>query len=278
MMKSTMRMPTSRRSALLKLGVMCLSVAALMGPGAATFAQDKGPSAQEIVDKMLDNNNSLGFQSGRAQLTLLIEDKGGERRVRSLDVKSKKIEGAGRTVVKLTEPKEVKGQAFLFSENKTAEDDVWMFLPAFKVTRRIEGSNKKGAFLGSHFTFADLESRDVKDSAHKRLADEKIVKDEVFVIESVPKDASKSDYGKVVSFIRKDDYVPLKVRFYDKDGKTELKTIFVEKLDKNSQGKSYTKQMTLRAKSGGYTTIKIDALDEGAELPDAIFSKDQFGK
>lgn len=278
MFNSSLQRPLGRRQCLRILMVASLSWLAMTPAAPLAQAQDKGPSAQEIVDKMLDNNNSLGFQAGRAQLSLLIEDKTGERRVRSLDVKSKNFDGATRTVVKLTEPKEVKGQAFLFAANKAAEDDVWMFLPAFKVTRRIEGSNKKGAFLGSHFTFADLESRDVKDSAHKRLEDEKIAKDEVFVIESTPKDASKSDYGKVVSFIRKDDYVPLKVRFYDKDGKSELKTIFVERLDKDSKGKSYVKQMTLRAKSGGYTTLKIDALDENAQLPDAIFSKDEFGK
>lgn len=275
MFTSSLRQPQSRRQCLRLLMVASLSLLAFMP---AAIAQEKGPTAQEVVDKMLSNNNSLGFQAGRAQLSLLIEDKTGERRVRSLDVKSKNFDGATRTVVKLTEPKEVKGQAFLFAANKASEDDVWMFLPAFKVTRRIEGSNKKGAFLGSHFTFADLESRDVKDSTHKRLEDEKIVKDEVFVIESTPKDASKSDYGKVVSFIRKEDYVPLKVRFYDKDGKSELKTIFVERLDKDGKGKSYVKQMTLRAKSGGYTTLKIDALDENAQLPDAIFSKDEFGK
>ena len=254
-----------------------LTAAALVLASPGAWAQE-GPSAQEIVDKMLEGNNSLGFQSGRAQLSLLIEDKTGDQRARSLDVKSKRIQGATRTVVSLTEPKEVKGQAFLFAENKAGEDDVWMFLPAFKVTRRVEGSNKKGAFLGSHFTFADLESRDVKDSAHARLPDESIGKDAVFVIESSPKAPGQSDYGKVVSFVRKSDYLPLKVRFYDKDGKTELKTIFVERLEKNAQGKTYVKQMTLRAKTGGFTTITINALDEGAELPDTIFAKEQLGK
>ena len=53
------------------------------------FAQE--PTADEIVDKALDQN-AMGFQSGKAQLTLTVEDAGGAKRVRSLEVKSKKIE------------------------------------------------------------------------------------------------------------------------------------------------------------------------------------------
>lgn len=244
----------------------------------STQAMAEELTAKQIVDKMLDRNNSLGFKSGQAQLTLLIKDKTGNKRVRKMTVKSKKFEKQMKTIVKLTEPKEVKGQAFFFAENKSSDDDVWMFLPAFKVTRRIEGSNKKGAFLGSHFTFSDLESRDVKSATYKKLKDEKVGKFDAYVIESIPTKAAKSDYGKVISYVRKSDFMPLKVRFYAKDGKTVAKTMFVEKLDKTAKKQTYIKQMTLRAKSGGFTTIKIEGIDDKAALPAAIFSKDQFSK
>src|SRR5690606_3657659 len=116
-----------------------------------------------------------------------------------------------------------------FVENKEADDDVWMYVPAFKVTRRVEGSQKRGAFLGTHFTYADLETRDIKDGAYKRLPDETIGKIPVFVIEAVPGDPKQSDYGKVVVYVRKDDYIPLRVRFFDKNGNLD-KTLFMEKL------------------------------------------------
>lgn len=252
---------------LLALTTICVATPA--------FAGDK-LSAKEIIDKSLENN-SLGFQSGEASLSLIIEDKAGSRRVRKLDVKSKKIDGAAHTLVELTAPKEVKGQAFIFAENKNGEDDVWMYVPAFKVTRRIEGSQKSGSFLGSHFTYADLESRQIKDAKYKRLDDAKIGKHAVYVIESTPTKKSDSDYGKVVSYIRKSDFMPLKMRFYDKSGDV-AKTLFVEKLDKTDDGQSYVKQMTLRPEGGGFTTIEIDALEGDAKLSDSVFSKNQLGK
>ena len=247
------------------IGVTCLC--------APAWAQQ--PSADDIIDKALDRN-SMGFQSGKAQLTLRIEDASGNKRERSLEVKSKRVDDLGRTLATLTAPKEVRGQAFLFVE-RTGEDDVWMFLPAFKVTRRIEGGQKNGAFLGSHFTYADLESRDLKEATYKRLDDEKIGKDAVYVVEATPKPSAKSDYTKVLTYVRQSDYIPLKVKFFGKGGKLE-KTIFVEKLDKTSDGTTYAKQMTLRPKTGGFTTLLISALDTTVELPDSVFSKDQLGK
>ncbi|MBA2660971.1 MAG: outer membrane lipoprotein-sorting protein [Bradymonadaceae bacterium] len=233
-------------------------------------------TGQQIVDKALEAD-TMGFQSGHAQMTLIVYDRAGERRERKLDVKSKSGEQAGRSLATLTHPPEVRGQSFLFVENKDKEDDVWMYVPAFKVTRRVEGSQKRGAFLGTHFTYADLETRDIKDSNYKRLKDETIGSTPVYVIEATPKNAAQSDYAKLVLYVRKDDHIPLRVRFFGKGGELD-KTLFMEKLDKTESGATFARQMTLRSEKGGYTTIIVDALDTKADLPDSLFSREQLGK
>lgn len=252
--------------------ILLTLIFALAIPGSQAFADD--PSADEIVDKALEQN-AMGFKSGQAQIQLVVEDKKGDKRTRKLDVKSKKISDLGRTRVELLAPKEVKGQAFLFAE-QSGEDDVWMYLPAFKVTRRIEGGQKDGAFLGSHFTYADLESRDLKEATYKKLADEKIGKFDVWVIETTPNKDASSDYSKILLYVRKSDYTPLKVKFFEGSDEPS-RILFVEKLDKTSKGETYAKQMTLRPSSGGRTTMVIEALTD-AELDDALFSKDALGK
>lgn len=232
-------------------------------------------SAREIVDRALDRN-AMGFQTGRAQITLKVQDQKGSARVRSLDVKSKEIDDHVHTVVTLTAPKDVRGQAFLFVE-RSGEDDVWMHLPAFKVTRRVEGGQKSGAFLGSHFTYADLESRDLREGEYERLPDEKIGSDDVYVVRSTPRKGERSDYTSVIVYVRKSDYIPLKIRFVGK-GDRPVKTLFVEKLDKTSDGETYAKQMTLRPAGGGFTTLLVNALQSGADLPDSAFTRDALGK
>ncbi|MEM1348242.1 MAG: outer membrane lipoprotein-sorting protein, partial [Myxococcota bacterium] len=223
-------MSTSKTSVRRALCLLAAGFALCMGASSAAADDAKPKTADQIMEAALDGNGSFGVEAGRAQLTLLIEDQRGDRRTRKLAVRSKSLGGAARTVVTLTAQSEVKGQAFLFAENPKAEDDVWMYLPAFGVTRRVEGSQKKGSFLGTHFTFDDLESRDIRESSHERLDDEKIGKTPVYVISSTPKDPSSSSYGKVVSYVRQSDAQSLKVRFFDKDKKTVLKTIFVEKI------------------------------------------------
>jgi outer membrane lipoprotein-sorting protein len=247
---------------------------------APAISQNK-PAAQELTAEQIVDRatelNSLGFEAGHAQMTLEVYDRAGEKRERRLDVKSKRSENRGRTLVTLTHPAEVRGQAFLFIENPDGEDDVWMYVPAFNVTRRIEGNQKRGAFLGTHFTYADLESRDIKDATYRKLPDEKIGDHDVYVIEARPKTPAQSDYSRVVSFIRKDDFIPMRIRFFGKDNNLD-KTLFVEQLDKTDDGKTYIRRMTARSERGGYTTIIINALDTKTEIADAIFSREQLGR
>ena len=273
--------------ALLSACLLAVSAAPLIAqqtgkPALKTEREAKGAealTAKQIMDEMNARHSSwLGVTQGEATIELVIEDRAGTRRERALQVKSKKVKEVARTLITLTAPKELIGQSFLFSENASGEDDVWMYLPAFKVSRRVEGSQKRGAFLGSHFSFADLESRDLKEADYARQDDEVIAKDPVFVIQVTPRDPSASDYGQVIAYVRQSDYMPLKLRFYDKDKETVLKTLFVEKIETGDDGEPAIRQMTLHASKGGFSTIVIRDASSDTDLPDSLFTREQLGK
>ena len=263
----------------LRRGLASLVVlAAMVGWPSVGAAQEKEEeaSAETIVERALEKN-SMEFDSGSAQMTLLIEDRNGDRSEREMVVKSREIDGAVRTLVELTNPEELKGQSFLFAESDEGADDVWMYVPAFSVTRRIEGSKKQGAFLGSHFTYSDLESRDVERADYERKEDGTVGDNEVYVIEATPEESVESEYGRVELFIRKSDHVPLRFRFYDEEDE-KVKTLFVRKLDETDEGRTYIKQMEMHAEKGGYTRLTIEGMNPGAEVPASAFNKDQLGK
>jgi outer membrane lipoprotein-sorting protein len=255
--------------------VILVGLVSLSGSASAQEKEEEA-SAETIVERALQKN-SMEFDSGTAQMTLRIEDRNGDRSERAMTVKSREIDGAVRTLVELTSPEELKGQSFLFAENDEGSDDVWMYVPAFSVTRRIEGSKKQGAFLGSHFTYSDLESRDVERAKYERKEDGTVGDNEVYVIEATPEESVASEYGKVELFIRKSDHVPLRFRFYDKEDE-KVKTLFVRKLDETEEGRTYIKQMEMHAEQGGYTRLTIEGLNPGAEVPASAFNKDQLGK
>lgn len=250
------------------LPLLILSSAVLWSATASAAS----PTAKEIVDKVMDSN-ALGFGSGQATIKLVVEDSKGTTRERSFEARSKKIDERAHTRITLTAPREVRGQAFLFVE-RPGEDDVWMYVPAFKVTRRIEGGQKDGAFLGSHLTYADLESRDLKDAAYERLEDEKIGKFDVYVVDAKP--TSGTATKRIRLFVRTTDFTLLRMQFFE-DAEKPSRVLFVEKLDKTSSGKTYASQMTIRPADGGRTTLVVESLDE-AELDDGLFSKSSLGQ
>ncbi len=244
---------------------------------AATAAADEGEiGADEIIERAVERN-AVGFEAGRAQVVLTVFDRAGEQRERRLDVRSKRDDDRSRTLMSLTAPAEVRGQAFLFVENPDADDDMWMYLPAFDVTRRVEGRQRRSSFLGSHFTFADLESRDLRESEYTRRGDDEVGGHEVYVIEARPKNPQESDYQKVIAFVRKSDFIPLRVRFYDKSGDLE-KTLFAEELAQTDDDTTYIRRMSLHAESGGYTRIEISGLDTDVDLPDSLFDREELGR
>lgn len=233
--------------------------------------------AKEIIEKSVERN-ALGFEAGRAQVSLTVFDRRGEKRERKLDVRSRRDDDRSQTIMRLTDPPEVRGQAFLFVENPDADDDMWMYVPAFEVTRRVEGEQRRSSFLGTHFTFADLESRDLREANHRRLPDEEIGDYEVYVVEATPTEPERSDYEKVVAYVRKSDFIPIRIRFYDREGEHD-KTLFTERLNTTGDdGETYVERATLRSETGGYTTIEVTNLDVDVELPDSLFDREEFGR
>jgi hypothetical protein len=236
-----------------------LVVALLAFSPALVVAQDR-PSANEIVDRALDTN-TIGFQSGQVSMTLTITDQAGEVRERAMTIRGREDDGRSSAVVRVTAPAAQAGQTYLFRENPTGEDDVFVYLPALDdAPRRISGSQKNGAFMGSHFTYNDLESRDIREADYTEAPDEVVGGFPVYVIDAAPHDLEDLDYARARLWIRQSDYIPLRVRFFAADG-TEVKTIFTEETDVASSGRVYVRQLTLRPAAGGSTTMRIANAD-----------------
>ena len=132
-----------------------------------------------------------------------------------------------RTLIRFMEPADVNGTMYLTwsYDDPEREDDMWVFLPAESLVRRISGGGKKGAFMRSDLANEDIEDRAVDDDVHTLIGSESVAGAECFVIESIPRPELKKDtnYSKRVQFIRKDIYLPVRIDYFDKQGKL-LKT------------------------------------------------------
>ncbi len=237
----------------------------------ASPAMADGLTAQQIVDKSLERNK-FGFQNAIADITLKLVSKRGSERVREVQIKSIEREGLGKSLVRFHAPADVAGTGFLLIEKADADDDQYLYLPALGKVKRITGSQRNQRFMGTDLTYADMESRDLKNSTVTRKADEKVGGNDTFVIEAVPKDGSDSQYSKTVSWIHKTSFVPLKVDFYDKRGKL-LKTLKVRRLEKKEGNWISTDSWIKNVQKKTQTFMIVNDINFKAKLDDGQFTE-----
>ncbi len=116
-------------------------------------------------------------------------------------------------------------------ENADRSDDQFLYLPEIGRVRRIVSTQKDRSFVNSDFTYEDLEKRQVDSDTHSILRSERYEQYECWVLDSVPKTSSASQYGKLVSWIAKDILIPVKVEYYDKQQRM-AKRFVAQRLEK----------------------------------------------
>lgn len=79
--------------------------------------------------------------------------------------------------------------------------------------------------MGSEFAYEDLSSFEVEKFSFRWLRDEEINGKLCYVVESIPTDKF-SGYTRQVAWIEQNEYLPLKIEFYDRK-KSHLKTLTI---------------------------------------------------
>lgn len=130
-------------------------------------------------------------------------------------------------------------------------DDLWLYLPSLRQTRRMTTRDQDDAFMGSDLTFADMGQRRLDEDVHTLLTEGNVNNIPCYVIQTVPKEKN-SIYGKKVSWISKKDWLTLKIDYFDRKGDL-LKTQTIEWLEKG--GFHIYSQMVVKNVQTTHSTI-----------------------
>ncbi len=159
-------------------------------------------------------------------------DKNGEVSSRTIEVWAQKYgapaDDLREVVLVFHEPAAVRDTRFLQIENKDREDDQWIYLPALQRVRRISSSQGGDSFMGSDFTYDDLESRNIEDFTYQLLKEEKLGKYDCFVVEATPVNPEDKQYQRTISWFTKEHLIPVKLEMYAKDTGKLYKVMTVE--------------------------------------------------
>ena len=92
-----------------------------------------------------------------------------------------------KRLMRFTHPADVKGTGLLTYDYEKKDDDIWLFLPSLRKTRRIVSSEKSKSFMGSEFSYADMTPPPVEDFVHKKQKVETVDGVVCWVVESTAK-------------------------------------------------------------------------------------------
>ena len=83
--------------------------------------------------------------------------------VRTLQILRKQSVQPGKALVRFLEPPDVRRTSVLIVENDAANDDLWVYLPAVRMTRRISSSQRADSFFGTDLSYEDVEPKHAED-------------------------------------------------------------------------------------------------------------------
>ena len=158
------------------------------------------------------------------QTVMILTNSKGKTRTHKMISKSKN--GSEKQIIWFMEPKDDRGIAFLKIEHDNRDDEMRMWLPAFKKVRRISSKKKSDSFMGSDLSFEDLSNRRLNNNDYKRMEDAKWLGIDCYVLETVPKKESKSNYVRHVSWIDKNHMNILKEQSFNRKNKLEKEKHF----------------------------------------------------
>lgn len=209
-----------------------------------------------------------------AKVSLTITEKNGMTRSRTISMSTKSYPGGQeKRFIRFVDPPDVKGTSMLISDNKDTQDEMWIYLPALKKTRRIVSSEKGKSFMSSEFTNSDMSSPALSDFKNKLLNNSG--SSAQWVIESIPADQEKSDeygFSRKVSFIGKDNYQVQKMEFYDFENEL-FKVIEIKDIFSLPDGKYFIKEMTAKnLVNQRNSQIKFTDIQIGVTISDDIFT------
>jgi outer membrane lipoprotein-sorting protein len=153
---------------------------------------------------------------------------------------------------------------------------MFAYLPELKLVRRVTGRHSAGSVFGSDFSYEDMERlyNVSKTGNSKRLADEEIAGNAVYVVETLPVEGDDSSYQRTLAYVDQQRCVTLKTVFYEA-GDQIRKTLLadassIEQVD----GVWIPRKVRIEdARTQTHTELEVGKIEFDVEIPDRVFTR-----
>ncbi|HVZ33031.1 MAG TPA: outer membrane lipoprotein-sorting protein [Polyangiaceae bacterium] len=242
------------RLAFVLCSLLLLTSGFSLGNAQAQTTNAGAPSAEEVVRKILESD-PLGLYGSQIKASAILTDKRGATSELSFTAISKRVEASiSESVVRFSAPPDLAGAGFLQIQNRTGDDDRFLFLPALGRTRRISGNLRGSSFMGTDFSFADLDRRDLREGQAKSLSIEKIGAYSCYVVDVVPR-RDDSPYSHLEMWVRGDNFLVLRTKMYNL-ANVHVKTFEAQEI-RRVKGNWFVSRSLMTDHRIGHTTLLV---------------------
>ncbi len=240
------------------------------------FCYSQQLTALQIAERAQEAIKVKGVQ-GVSEMRII--DARGRERVRKIKQVTKLYDNGDteKKLIRFIAPADVKGTGLLTYDYKDKDDDLWLYMPALRKTRRIVSTEKAKNFMGSEFTYSDMTPPSLDDFDFKNLGDEEIDGILCYKIEWIPKDddiAEENGFSRRITYFGKKDFVIRKAVYYDLDGELVKEMIVHEIKELDTVNHRYrAKHLEMVNLQNGRKSILLnEQLEFNPDIPDDYFT------
>ena len=218
------------------------------------------PSGAEIMAAL---DRALNSYQGTILMDLTVVRPGGTPRTSRIQVY---ISGTEKMCLRYLEPARERGQGYL-----RVGDEIWMYLPNAKRALRMSGrQNLQGTDLAND----DLLRLDLFRDYHPVLVGEETEGGaECWVVQLTTANPSLT-YGRMIYWVRKADYLPVKTEYYSFAGKL-LKTMYYKEIQEiGGLVRPVRMEVHSNLREGYQTILTMIEADFSTKVDDDVFTRD----
>ena len=237
-------------------------------------------SAEEIA-RMVDERY-VG-DSSIAEITMVLIDRRDRQRIRNLKLYSKEYGDDTKSLSLFESPADIRGTAYLNFDwdESLRDDDSWLYLPALQRVKRLATSDKSDSFLGSDFTYADINGFEIDWYDYSFVNESEMVDgEECWVIEIVPKPEFReraeesTGYSKMQSWISKDKLLQVRGQAWELRG-NRVKFFTASEIEE-IEGIWTVKRLqaitTRNNRQEHASVLQINSIDYNVDVPDDLLT------
>jgi len=210
--------------------------------------------------------------------TLDITDKDGHTARKRFTLTRVGSFGNGKTLVRFTDPPELRGVTLLSINEPGVPDRQWIYTPATERVRSVSPRERSERFAGSDFTYEDIAEHELDDFTYQLLPDEDNIENhKTYKILATPFAPDRSQYKFIYYWVAQDVPCILDAQMFDTDGR-EVREMHASGLKKENGIWGARKTEMKSLVDGTKSVLTIDEVHLNTGLDVARFTPEALEK